>query len=106
MVSFFSGFNFCQGYRGTGTGHWQTDLFPNSQNGKAYNYFIFRAFNLTVQHQPSYYFSFKGNWKIGMTVMAPHESKMFEAMIQSLDPASGTAKVKFAKVSFRKIYYR
>ena len=34
-----------------------------------------------------------------MTVMAPHESKMFEAMIQSLDPASGTAKVKFAKVS-------
>ena len=37
-----------------------------------------------------------------MTVMAPHESKMFEAMIQSLDPASGTAKVKFAKVSFRK----
>ena len=39
---------------------------------------------------------------MGMTVMAPHESKMFEAMIQSLDPASGTAKVKFAKVSFRK----
>jgi len=39
----------------------------------------------------------KANWKIGMTVMAPHESKMFEAMIQSLDPASGTAKVKFAK---------
>ena len=37
-----------------------------------------------------------------MTVMAPHESKMFEAMIQSLDPASGTAKVKFAKVSFGK----
>ena len=36
-----------------------------------------------------------------MTVLAPHESKMFEAMIQSLDPASGTAKVKFAKVSFR-----
>ena len=36
-----------------------------------------------------------------MTVMAPHESKMFEAMIQSLDQASGTAKVKFAKVSFR-----
>ena len=40
-----------------------------------------------------------------MTVMAPHESKMFEAMIQSLDQASGTAKVKFAKVSFRKIYF-
>ena len=42
---------------------------------------------------------------MGMTVMAPHESKMFEAMIQSLDPASGTAKVKFAKVSFRNGFF-
>ena len=39
-----------------------------------------------------------------MTVLAPHESKMFEAMIQSLDPASGTAKVKFAKVSFQNAF--
>ena len=39
-----------------------------------------------------------------MTVLAPHESKMFEAMIQSLDPASGTAKVKFAKVSLRNAF--
>ena len=34
-----------------------------------------------------------------MTVVAPYENKMYEAIITELDTSAGTAKVKFANYS-------
>ena len=39
------------------------------------------------------------NYRIGMTVVAPYENKMYEAIITELDTSAGTAKVKFANYS-------
>ena len=36
------------------------------------------------------------NYRVGLTIQAPYEKKMYEAIITELDTSSGTAKVKFA----------
>jgi len=38
----------------------------------------------------------KLNYRVGLTVQAPYEKKMYEAIITELDTSAGTAKVKFA----------